>query len=128
MMVTSGRAQASADGGQPAPRGAGSGHRAPGALTLRNGAPQPAAFVAAALGDPVAGAHQRAAAQTTRGRAVPPPVPGKRVPTVLLPRVDAAPTAVASTVVPEQVVAPTPAPTTEPVVSSESGDIDGDGL
>jgi hypothetical protein len=121
MMVTSGRLQATADGGQPAPISAGSGRLVTGALTLRNGDTQPAAFVVAALGEPVDGAEQPAAAQ-----AVPTPVPGQPIPTVLLPPVDAAPTAVAPTPVPV-VVEPTPVPTTE-VPVSESGDIDGDGL
>ena len=121
MMVTSGRLQATADGGQPAPISAGSGRLVTGALTLRNGDTQPAAFVVAALGEPVDGAEQPAAAQ-----AVPTPVPGQPVPTVLLPPVDAAPTAVAPT--PETVlVEPTPVPTAA-VPVSESGDIDGDGL
>src|SRR5215213_9272849 len=123
MMVTSGRLQATADGDQPAPISAGSGRLITGALTLRNGDTQPAGFVVAALGEPVDGAEQPAAAQS-----VPTPVPGQPVPTVLLPPVDAAPTAVAPTSAPEQVVEPTPIPTTAPVVSSESGDIDGDGL
>ncbi len=124
MMVTSGRLQATADGGQPAPISAGSGRLVTGALTLRNGDTQPAAFVVAALGEPVDGAEQPAAST----QAVPTPVPGQPVPTVLLPPVDAAPTAVVPTAAPEQVVEPTPVPTTAPVVSSESGDIDGDGL
>src|SRR5215211_6920722 len=129
MMVTSGRLQATADGGQPAPISAGSGRLVTGALTLRNGDTQPAAFVVAALGEPVDGAEQPAAAQGVPTQAVPTPVPGQPVPTVLLPPVDAAPTAVAPTTVPEQVlVEPTPIPTTAPVVASESGDIDGDGL
>jgi hypothetical protein len=119
MMVTSGRLQATADGGQPAPISAGSGRLVTGALTLRNGDTQPAAFVVAALGEPVDGAEQPAAAQ-----AVPTPVPGQPVPTVLLPPVDAAPTAVAPTAEPV-LVEPTPVPAA-PV--SESGDIDGDGL
>jgi hypothetical protein len=125
IMVTSGRVQATADGGQPAPVNAGSGRLVTGALTLRNGDTQPAAFVVAALGEPVDGADQPAAAQ-----AVPTPVPGQPVPTVLLPLVDAAPTATAvapvePTPAPAPVVEPTPAPA---VVVSESGDIDGDGL
>jgi hypothetical protein len=122
MMVTSGRLQATADGGQPAPISAGSGRLVTGALTLRNGDTQPAAFVMAALGEPVDGAEQPAAAQVAQT-----PVPGQPVPTVLLPPVDAAPTAVAPTPVPV-LVEPTPVPTTAPAVSSESGDIDGDGL
>jgi hypothetical protein len=123
MMITSGRLQATADGGQPAPISAGSGRLVTGALTLRNGDTQPAGFVVAALGEPVDGAEQPAAAQSALT-----PVPGQPVPTVLLPPVDAAPTAVAPTAAPEQVVEPTPVPTTAPAVSSESGDIDGDGL
>jgi hypothetical protein len=55
MMVTSGRLQATADGGQPSPISAGSGRLVTGALTLRNGDTQPAAFVVAALGEPVDG-------------------------------------------------------------------------
>jgi hypothetical protein len=121
MMVTSGRVQATADGGQPAPISAGSGRLVTGALTLRNGDTQPAAFVVAALGEPVDGAEQPAAAQV-----VPTPVPGQPVPTVLLPPVDAAPTAVAPTAEPV-LVEPTPVPTAA-VPVSESGDIDGDGL
>ena len=123
MMVTSGRLQATADGGQPSPISAGSGRLVTGALTLRNGDTQPAAFVVAALGEPVDGAEQPAAAQ-----AVPTPVPGQPVPTVLLPPVDAAPTAPTTGVpTPEPVlVEPTPVPPAAPV--SESGDIDGDGL
>lgn len=121
VMVTSGRVQASADGGQPAPISAGSGRLVTGNLTLRNGDTQPAAFVVGMLGDPVDGAEQPAAAQTAQT-----PVPGQAVPTVLLPPVDAAPTAVPPTPVPaEPVVEPTPAPT---AASSASGDIDGDGL
>lgn len=122
VMITSGRVQASADGGPPAPISAGSGRLVTGNLTLRNGDTQPAAFVVGMLGDPVDGAEQPASAQAAQ-----PPVPGQAVPTVLLPPVDAAPTAVPPTPVPEPVVEPTPipAPTVE---SSASGDIDGDGL
>ena len=131
MMVTSGRIQATADGGQPAPVNAGSGRLVTGALTLRNGDTQPAAFVVAALGEPVDGAEQPAAAQ-----AVPTPVPGQPVPTVLLPPVDAAPTAAAGAppaaaaapVEPTPAPAPVVEPTPVPAVVSESGDIDGDGL
>ena len=123
VMVTSGRVQASADGSQPAPLAAGSGRLVTGGLTLRNGDTQPAAFVVAALGEPVDGAEQPAAAATA-----PTPVPGQAVPTVLLPPVDAAPTAAAvvETPVPAAVVEPTPVATVVP--SSASGDIDGDGL
>src|SRR5215218_8750938 len=122
MMVTSGRLQATTNGDQPAPISAGSGRLVTDALTLRNGDTQPAGFVVAALGEPVDGAEQPAAAQS-----VPTPVPGQPVPTVLLPPVDAAPTAVVPTTEPV-LVEPTPVATTAPVVSSESGDIDGDGL
>ena len=125
VMVTSGRVQASADGGQPAPISAGSGRLVTGGLTLRNGDTQPAAFVVGALGEPVDGAEQPA---QPAAQVVPTPVPGQAVPTVLLPPVDAAPTAVPPTPVP---AAPVEAPTAVPpaeVPSSASGDIDGDGL
>jgi hypothetical protein len=119
MMVTSGRIQASADGGQPAEISAGSGRLVTGGLTLRNGDTQPAAFVVAALGEPVDGAEQPAAvAQGT----TPTPVSAQAVPTVLLPPVDQQ---VAPTPAPV-VVEPTPVPTTEPQPSA--GDTDGDGL
>ena len=126
VMVTSGRLQATADGGQPAPISAGSGRLVTGALTLRNGDTQPAAFVVAALGEPVDGAEQPAAARRQaacrlrcpgnpcrrsccrRWMRLPPP--SRRRPT------------------PVRLVEPTPVPTTTPAVSSESGDIDGDGL
>jgi hypothetical protein len=122
VMVTSGRVQASADGGQPAPISAGSGRLVTGGLTLRNGDTQPAAFVVGSLGEPVDGAEQPASAQ-----AAPTTVPGQAVPTVLLPPVDGAPTAVPPTPVPVPVEEPTPVlPTAVP--SSASGDIDGDGL
>ena len=126
MMVTSGRLQATADGGQPAPISAGSGRLVTGALTLRNGDTQPAAFVVAALGEPVDGAEQPAAAGRRSG--VPTPVPGQPVPTVLLPRWTRLPPPSRRRPRPSTVVEPTPVPTTAPAVSSESGDIDGDGL
>ncbi|MBA2595180.1 MAG: hypothetical protein H0V00_00955 [Chloroflexia bacterium] len=125
VMVTSGRLQASADGGQPAPISAGSGRLVAGALTLRNGDTEPASFVVAALGEPVDGAEQ----PTGAAQVAPTPAPGQPVPTVLLPPVDAAPTAapVAVEPTPETVaVEPTPVATVAP--SSTSGDIDGDGL
>jgi hypothetical protein len=130
MMVTSGRLQVTADGGQPAPVSAGSGQLVTGALTLRNGDTQPAGFVVAALGEPVDGAEQPGAGQAAASQAVRTPVPGQPIPTVLLPPVDGAPTAVVPTPVAAAPVLeePTPIPTTAPVVSSESGDIDGDGL
>jgi Bacterial TSP3 repeat len=133
MMVTSGRVQATADGGQPAPVNAGSGRLVTGALTLRNGDTQPAAFVVAALGEPVDGAEQPASAQAVPtpapGQPVPTPAPGQPVPTVLLPPVDAAPTVAAPAVEPTPAPAPILEPTPAPAVPvSESGDIDGDGL
>ena len=125
VMVTSGRIQASADGGQPAAIGAGSGRLVTGALTLRNGDTQPAAYVVASLGEPVDGAEQPAAAAQT-AQTAPTPAPGQPVPTVLLPPVDAAPTAVPPTPVPEVVVEPTPEPT-QGVAAATEGDTDGDG-
>jgi hypothetical protein len=119
MMVTSGRLDASADGGPPVSVGAGSGRLVAGALTLRNGDTQPAAFVVAALGEPVDGAEQPVAAQTAQ----PTPVPGQQVPTELLPPVEQAPQA-APTPVP--VVEPTPVPVQGEAVPAE-GDTDGDG-
>jgi len=118
MMVTSGRLQASADGGQPADVGAGSGRLVTGALTLRNGDTQPASFVVAALGEPVDGAEQPAAVAQA---VTPTPVPGQPVPTVLLPPVDqqTAPTPVPA------VVEPTPVPAAP---APSEGDTDGDGL
>lgn len=118
MMVTSGRLQAAADGGQPADVGAGSGRLVTGALTVRNGDTQPASFIVAALGEPVDGAEQPAAAAQA---VTPTPAPGQPVPTVLLPPVDqqAAPTPA------PVVVEPTPIPAQ--AVPSE-GDTDGDGL
>jgi hypothetical protein len=123
VMVTSGRIQASADGGQPAAIGAGSGRLVTGALTLRNGDTQPAAFVIASLGEPVDGAEQPAAAAQT----APTPAPGQPVPTVLLPPVDAAQETVPPTPVPEVVTEPTPAPTQPAAPAPAEGDTDGDG-
>ena len=128
MMVTSGRLQATADGGQPAPISAGSGRLVTGALTLRNGDTQPAGIRGGRARRAGRWRRTARAGQAAASQAVPTPVPGQPVPTVLLPPVDAAPTAVAPTPVPAQVVEPTPVPTTAPAVSSESGDIDGDGL
>ncbi len=120
MMVTSGRVQASADGGQPAEIGAGSGRLVTGGLTIRNGDTQPASFIVVALGEPVDGAEQPAASTQTT---LPTPVPGQAVPTVLLPPVDQqqqpAPTPV------PVIVEPTPVPA-QPAPSE--GDTDGDGL
>ncbi|MGI9252325.1 MAG: hypothetical protein ACR2J8_01145, partial [Thermomicrobiales bacterium] len=53
VMIGAGRVQASAIGEAPVPLAAGNGVLAPGALTVRNGDAQPAAFVIAMLGDPV---------------------------------------------------------------------------
>lgn len=127
VMVTSGRLEATADGGQPSPIGAGSGRLVTGTLRLRNADAQPAAFVVASLGEPVDGAEQPSA------QVVPTPVPGQAVPTVLLPPVGqetpapapAAAPAAAVEPTPVQVVEPTPVPA-EPVPAA--GDTDGDGL
>ena len=121
VMVTSGRLQASADGGQPSPIGAGSGRLVTGALTLRNGDTQPAAFVVAALGEPVDGAEQPASSAAQLG---PTPAPGQAVPTVLLPPVETAP--VVEPTAPPAVVEPTPVPVSQEGVPAE-GDTDGDG-
>ena len=121
VLITSGRVQASADGGQPAPLDAGSGRLATGALTLRNGETQPAAFVAAALGEPVDGAEQPAAAAPAL------PTAAQPVPTVLLPPVEQQPVQVEPTPVPV-VVEPTPVPQTETQAVPTEGDTDGDGL
>jgi hypothetical protein len=121
VMVTSGRIEAAADGGAPAPIGAGSGRLVTGALTLRNGDSQPAGFIVAALGEPVDGAEQSGAAQAAPTQ---PPGSAQAVPTVLLPPVDQAP-AVEPTPVPA-VVEPTPVPVVEEPAPS-SGDTDGDG-
>jgi hypothetical protein len=120
VMITSGRIQASADGGEPAPIGAGSGRLVAGALTLRNGDTQPAAFVVAALGEPVDGAEQPAAANA---QTAPTPVPAQAVPTVLLPPVDQQAPAAQPTPVP---VEPTPVPAPQEAAPS-TGDTDGDG-
>lgn len=121
VMVTSGRLQASADGGQAAPIPAGSGRLVTGSLSLRNADTEPAAFVAAALGDPVDGTEQSATAST---QPAPTPAPGQPVPTVLLPPVNAeTPAPVEPTPVP---VEPTPVPAAQDAVPSE-GDTDGDG-
>lgn len=123
LMVTSGRIQATVEGGEPAPIGAGSGRLVTGGLTLRNGDTQPAAFVVASLGEPVDGAEQPAAASQT----APTPVPGQAVPTVLLPPVDQqtqqAPVEPTPVLV---VVEPTPVPVAQGVPTD--GDTDGDGL
>jgi hypothetical protein len=125
LMVTTGSVQASADGGQPAPIGAGSGRLVTGGLTLRNGDTQPAAFIVAALGEPVDGAEQpaaQAAAQPTAN-----PASAQPVPTVLLPPVDAAPTPAPAQPTPAPVVTePTPVPPSQAVPTQ--GDTDGDGL
>jgi hypothetical protein len=126
VMVTSGSLQASVDGGQPAPIGAGSGRLVTGGLTLRNGDSEPAAFVAAALGDPVDGAEQPAAAAPAAPTALP---AAQAVPTVLLPPVDTAPTPVPAPVAPTPVPAPVePTPVPAPAEAAPAtGDTDGDG-
>lgn len=118
VMITSGRVQASADGGPAAPIGAGSGRLVAGGLTMRNGDAEPVAFVVAALGEPVDGAEQPAAlAQATQ-----PPGQAVAVPTVLLPPVDQQPTPV------PVAVEPTPVPATTQQTAATAGDTDGDGL
>ena len=121
VMVTSGRLEASADGGAPAPIGAGSGRLVTGALTLRNADSQPAGFIVAALGEPVDGAEQAAGAQ-----AAPTALPGsaQTVPTELLPPVDQAPAAEPTPV--PVAVEPTPVPVVQEPVPAD-GDTDGDG-
>src|SRR5262245_56431754 len=121
VMVSSGRLQASVDGGQAAPIPAGSGRLVTGSLTLRNGDTEPAAFVAAALGDPVDGSEQAAAAAT---QPAPTAALGQPVPTVLLPPVNTeTQPQVAPTPAP---VEPTPVPVSQDAAPSE-GDTDGDG-
>ncbi len=124
LMVTSGRIQATVEGGEPAPIGAGSGRLITGGLTLRNGDTQPAAFVVASLGEPVDGAEQPAAAAQT----APTPASAQAVPTVLLPPVDqqAPQTQVEPTPVPVVVEPPPPVPAAQGVPTD--GDADGDGL
>ena len=124
MMVTSGRVQASADGGQPAEIGAGSGRLVTGGLTLRNGDTQPASFIVAALGEPVDGAEQPAAVAQTTQTTQPTAVPGQPVPTVLLPPVDQQAQQTAPTPAPV-LVEPTPVPAAP---APSEGDTDGDGL
>ena len=123
VMVTAGRLEAAANGGQPAALAAGRGRLVTGGLTLRNSDTQPAAFVVAGLGEPVDGAEPVAA--VAQGAPTPTPVPAQAVPTVLLPPVDTAPVA-QPTAVP--VVEPTPAPTVATDVVPSEGDTDGDGL
>jgi hypothetical protein len=127
VMITSGRVQASADGGQPAPIGAGSGRLVTGGLTLRNGDAQPAAFVVAALGEPVDGAEQPAATAAQPG--VSPtatPIAAQPVPTVLLAPVDQQGQVVPTQAPAQVVVEPTPVPETQ--AAPTTGDTDGDGL
>lgn len=138
VMITSGRLQVSAVGQPPAPMGAGSGMLAPGALTLRNGDTQPAAFVVASIGQSVDGAEAAPAAPaapTTPAAAptaspllqtpAPPPTQPVLTPTVV------APVVLDPTPVPPPPPTPVPVePTPVPPVATESpsGDIDGDGL
>jgi hypothetical protein len=126
MMVTSGRIEASADGSPAAPVGAGSGRLVTGALSLRNGDTQPAAFVVAELGEPVDGAEQPTSAVTAQ--AAPTLPPAQAVPTVLLPPVgQETPPPAEPTPVPPP-VEPTAAPPVTQDVAPSSGDTDGDGL
>jgi hypothetical protein len=121
VMISSGQVQASADGGQASPIGAGSGRLVAGSLMLRNAEQQPAAFVVAALGEPVDGAEQPGSAvqQGTQ----PTTTETNPVPTVLLPPVDQQPQPT-----PVPVVEPTPIPTEIPQDTPSDGDTDGDGL
>ena len=122
VMISSGQVQASADGGQASPIGAGSGRLVAGSLMLRNADQQPAAFVVAALGEPVDGAEQpggtsqQGTQSTTQTTAVP---------TVLLQPVDQQPQPTQAPVVePTQAPVPTEVPQAVPT----EGDTDGDGL
>ncbi|MFN8590685.1 MAG: hypothetical protein U0031_04415 [Thermomicrobiales bacterium] len=125
IMVTTGRLEATVDNGQPSPVSAGSGRLVTGALTLRNGDTQPAAFVVAALGEPVDGAEQPAAAQTVQ--TVPTVAAAQPVPTVLLPPVDTTTQApVAEPTAVPVAVEPTPVPVQQEPAPAE-GDTDGDG-
>jgi hypothetical protein len=120
VMITSGQVQASADGGQPAPIGAGAGRLVAGSLTLQNTDQQPVGFVVAALGEPVDGAEQPG---TTVQQGTEPAAPPTAVPTELLPPVDQQPQPT-----PVPVVEPTPVPTEIPQQVPVEGDTDGDGL
>jgi hypothetical protein len=108
VVITSGTVQAAADGGPAAPLSAASSRLVTGQLTLRNSDSQPAAFVVAALGEPVDGAEQPAVTPT--------PVPTQQVPTEVLAPVDAAPTAAPQ----EQAAEPTAVPAA-PDESAASG-------
>jgi hypothetical protein len=123
VMISSGQVQASADGGQASPIGAGSGRLVAGSLMLRNADQQPAAFVVAALGEPVDGAEQPGGTAQTAQQGTQPTTETTAVPTVLLPPVDQQPQPTQA-----PVVEPTPVPTEIPQAVSAEGDADGDGL
>jgi hypothetical protein len=123
IMISSGQVQASADGGQACPIGAGSGRLVAGSLMLRNADQQPAAFVVAALGEPVDGAEQPGGTAQTAQQGAQPNTQTTAVPTVLLPPVDQQPQPTQA-----PVVEPTPVPTEIPQVVAAEGDTDGDGL
>lgn len=86
--IASGRVQVSTDGSQPAPMAAGSARLVSAGLTLRNGDAQPAAFLVAALGEPVDGPEQPGAAARIVSE-TPPPAPS--IPTEVLPPVETIP-------------------------------------
>jgi hypothetical protein len=130
VMISAGRVQVSAVGEPPMPVGAGSGLLVPGALTIRNGDTQPAAFIVVLLGDPVDGAEGATAGQSAGVPAAPTqpplmqtPVPvAPTIPPAVLPtQAPLAPQQPAEPVQPEQPVAPGEAIPTD-------GDTDGDGL
>jgi hypothetical protein len=140
VLITAGRVQVSSVGEAPMPVGAGSGLLAPGALTLRNGDTQPAAFVVAALGEAVDGAEGATAGNAPVATQA--PLLQTPQPVAPTPAAGAAPTP-AATVVPPVNLDPTPppAPTEIPPTpvpaapdpgavtgASASGDTDGDGL
>ncbi|MCC6315604.1 MAG: hypothetical protein IT337_16520 [Thermomicrobiales bacterium] len=131
LLVSSGRVQYSTVGAPPAPLGAGSAMMIPGALTLRNGDTQPAAFAVAMLGDGVDGsegfaAAAQAAPQTAPSGAAPaaPTTAPHLVPTVIPPVTEPTPIPAPPAPVP---VEPTPVPQQAQAAPSD-GDTDGDGL
>jgi hypothetical protein len=125
VMISAGRVQVSALGEAPLPAAAGDGLLAPGALTIRNGDAQPAAFLVALLGDRVDDAQAAAPGQDGGfGQALPTQPPLMQTP------VPVPPTAPPQSLVPtpppiDQPVAPPVAPTPVPEMA---GDSDGDGV
>jgi Bacterial TSP3 repeat len=135
VLVTTGSLDAAVGGGAPAALSAGSGRLVTGNITLRNGGTQPAAFVTAALGEPVDGAEPEGAVLQTvptaaAGQAVPTTIAGQpapTVPTVLLQPVDQAPAAAPAAPTEAAAAEPTLVPTPPQAVPSQD-DTDGDGL